>query len=181
PGLYLPDRMPADSICTTWARRVGGAPGPCGASGMTCSRLSILPPGLGVPWHKQRRNSPRNPSRPVRRFPVSADLLYPPEPGRPDLYLCIDIGGPAGARPELFPSPKRPRTTKQGKAMKLMSPELSRRALVAGLGAAALPAKAQPRNGTRPRALALIGDRYHNPDYIHVSLDRVFHDLDIPI
>jgi type 1 glutamine amidotransferase len=65
--------------------------------------------------------------------------------------------------------------------MKLISPELSRRALVAGLGAAALPAEAQPRNGTRPRALALIGDRYHNPDYIHVSLDRVFHDLDIPI
>jgi len=65
--------------------------------------------------------------------------------------------------------------------MKLTSPELSRRALVAGLGAAALPAKAQPRNATRPRALALIGDRYHNPDYIHVSLDRVFHDLDIPI
>ena len=65
--------------------------------------------------------------------------------------------------------------------MKLISPELSRRALVAGLGAAALPARAQPRTGTRPRALALIGDRYHNPDYIHVSLDRVFHDLDIPI
>ena len=27
----------------------------------------------------------------------------------------------------------------------------------------------------------MIGDRYHNPDYIHVSLDRVFHDLNIPI
>ena len=65
--------------------------------------------------------------------------------------------------------------------MKLISPELSRRALMAGLGAAALPAQAQPRDGTRPRALALIGDRYHNPDYIHVSLDRVFHDLNIPI
>jgi hypothetical protein len=51
--------------------------------------------------------------------------------------------------------------------MQLMSRELSRRALVAGLGAAALPAEAQPRTGTRPRALALIGDRYHNPDYIH--------------
>jgi len=33
----------------------------------------------------------------------------------------------------------------------------------------------------KPRALALIGDRYHNPDYIRVSLDRVFGDLDIPI
>ena len=50
-----------------------------------------------------------------------------------------------------------------------------------GHGSRALPAYAQPRAGTRPRALALIGDRYHNPDYIHVSLDRVFHDLNIPI
>ena len=29
--------------------------------------------------------------------------------------------------------------------------------------------------------MALIGDRYHNPDYIRVSLDKVFKDLDIPI
>ena len=65
--------------------------------------------------------------------------------------------------------------------MKLLSPALSRRTLMAGLGAAALPARAQTRPGTGPRALALIGDRYHNPDYIHVSLDRVFHDLNIPI
>lgn len=27
----------------------------------------------------------------------------------------------------------------------------------------------------------LIGDRYHNPDYIRTSLDKVFHPLDIPI
>jgi hypothetical protein len=33
--------------------------------------------------------------------------------------------------------------------MKLMSPELSRLALVAGLGAAALPAEAQPRTAIR--------------------------------
>jgi hypothetical protein len=33
--------------------------------------------------------------------------------------------------------------------MKLMSPDLSRRALVAGLGAAALPADAQPRTAIR--------------------------------
>jgi hypothetical protein len=32
-----------------------------------------------------------------------------------------------------------------------------------------------------PRALALIGDRFHNPDYIRVSLDKVFKDLKIPI
>ena len=29
--------------------------------------------------------------------------------------------------------------------------------------------------------LALIGDRYHNPDYIRVSLDRVFGDLNLPV
>jgi type 1 glutamine amidotransferase len=32
-----------------------------------------------------------------------------------------------------------------------------------------------------PRALALIGDRFHNADYIRVSLDRVFKELNIPI
>jgi type 1 glutamine amidotransferase len=47
-----------------------------------------------------------------------------------------------------------------------------------GLGTSA-PMQSQ-RNG-RPRALALIGDRYHNPDYIRVSLDKVFKDLNIPI
>ena len=32
-----------------------------------------------------------------------------------------------------------------------------------------------------PRTLALIGDRYHNQDYIRVSLDRLFKELDLPI
>jgi type 1 glutamine amidotransferase len=45
--------------------------------------------------------------------------------------------------------------------------------------AAALPSWAQTR--AKPRTLALIGDRYHNPDYIHVSLDKIFHELDLPI
>jgi type 1 glutamine amidotransferase len=57
---------------------------------------------------------------------------------------------------------------------------LSRRTLVAGAAAAAsglLPARA----AGKPRALALIGDRYHNPDYIRTSLDRLFHELDIAI
>lgn len=35
--------------------------------------------------------------------------------------------------------------------------------------------QAVPAEST-PRVLALIGDRYHNPDYIRVSLDRVFGD-----
>ena len=35
--------------------------------------------------------------------------------------------------------------------------------------------------GGETRALALIGDRYHNADYIRVALDRVFNQLQIPI
>jgi type 1 glutamine amidotransferase len=67
--------------------------------------------------------------------------------------------------------------------MRSSHPHISRRKLglmAGGLAAAStLPAWSQSR--AKPRALALIGDRYHNPDYIHVSLDRVFHDLDMPI
>lgn len=33
----------------------------------------------------------------------------------------------------------------------------------------------------KQRALALIGDRYHNSDYIRVSLDRLFGELRLPI
>ncbi len=58
--------------------------------------------------------------------------------------------------------------------------EISRRAVMNGIAAtAAIPAWAQTK--AKPRALALIGDRYHNPDYIRVSLDKVFHDLNIAI
>ena len=68
--------------------------------------------------------------------------------------------------------------------MKLYQPRISRRMLVAGAAAAAIPASfdssAAPTKA-RPRALALIGDRYHNPDYIRVSLDKVFHEMDIAI
>jgi type 1 glutamine amidotransferase len=65
-----------------------------------------------------------------------------------------------------------------------MSTNISRRTLVrnvglvAGAGLMGLPAV---RGDGKPRALALIGDRYHNPDYIRVSLDKVFKDLGIPI
>ena len=83
--------------------------------------------------------------------------------------------------------------------MKFLRAMLSRRALVrnlvqnaglmAGAGllgmgapATALPStQSGPARSAKPRALALIGDRYHNPDYIRVSLDKVFKDLDIPI
>src|SRR5258708_39126304 len=33
----------------------------------------------------------------------------------------------------------------------------------------------------KPRVLALIGDRFHNSDYIRVSLDRLFSELGLPI
>jgi len=35
--------------------------------------------------------------------------------------------------------------------------------------------------GGTPRVLALIGDRYHNSDYIRVSLDRLFGELGLPV
>src|SRR5690348_8772001 len=61
---------------------------------------------------------------------------------------------------------------------------ISRRRLMNGIAAtgavsACAPAWAQTK--AKPRALALVGDRYHNPDYIKVSLNKVFHELDIPI
>jgi hypothetical protein len=59
---------------------------------------------------------------------------------------------------------------------------ISAAALGAGsiLGAAA-PSAAQDAGKTKPRVLALIGDRFHNPDYIRVSLDRLFSELGMPI
>ncbi len=55
--------------------------------------------------------------------------------------------------------------------------------IVAGAGLLGLGAGATVPvpSSAKPRALALIGDRFHNPDYIRVSLDRVFNDLGIPI
>jgi type 1 glutamine amidotransferase len=78
--------------------------------------------------------------------------------------------------------------------MKLFGTKPSRRALfqnagvVAGAGLLGLnrglssqsPAAA-PLNAGPPRVLALIGDRHHNADYIRVSLDPVFKELNIPI
>jgi len=70
--------------------------------------------------------------------------------------------------------------------MKLPRAKLSRRALVqnAGMvaGAGLLGLASSPARGRgKPRALALVGDRYHNADYICVSLSRVFQELNIPI
>ena len=38
-----------------------------------------------------------------------------------------------------------------------------------------------PTEDPRPRTLALIGDRYHNADYIRVALNKLFHELNLPI
>src|SRR5271166_4160216 len=63
-----------------------------------------------------------------------------------------------------------------------MMKSISRRRLVRGAaGAGLLGLAAGQTSRPRPRALALVGDRYHNPDYIRVSLDKVFKDLGIPI
>lgn len=71
--------------------------------------------------------------------------------------------------------------------------KLSRRTLVgkAGLAVAAgalgltsnesAGSEASQSPSTEPRALALIGDRFHNSDYIRVALNKTFKDLNIPI
>jgi hypothetical protein len=70
--------------------------------------------------------------------------------------------------------------------MKDISKMISRRGIIqsAGLVSAAtmlgsVPVFGQSRGGAR--ALALIGDRYHNADYIRLSLNKVFGELNIPI
>lgn len=78
--------------------------------------------------------------------------------------------------------------------MKFLGRKFSRRTLVqnagivAGAGLLGLGTSESVRSQLsstgakgKPRALALIGDRYHNPDYIRVSLNKVFQELDIPI
>ena len=76
--------------------------------------------------------------------------------------------------------------------MKFFRTNFSRRAMVqnagivAGAGLLGLRAGATLQSQStgskgKPRALALIGDRYHNADYIRVSLDKVFKEMDIPI
>ncbi len=70
--------------------------------------------------------------------------------------------------------------------MKYLSNLISRRRLIQGAGGAcaatmldSMPGFAAPAGG--PRCLALIGDRYHNADYIRLSLNKVFADLNIPV
>jgi type 1 glutamine amidotransferase len=73
--------------------------------------------------------------------------------------------------------------------MRLFRTSFSRRTLMqragmlAGAGMLGLGtvASLESQGRGKRRALALIGDRYHNPDYIRVSLDKVFQGLNIPI
>lgn len=63
---------------------------------------------------------------------------------------------------------------------------ISRRKLLRSMSAVAAMgavegAPAVAKGSARPRVFALIGDRYHNSDYIRVSLDRLFGDLNLPV
>lgn len=71
-----------------------------------------------------------------------------------------------------------------------MRPAISRRRLLKSAGAlAAAEVLLRPREGSSgvptddnpARVLALIGDRYHNADYIWVALNRLFRELNLPI
>ncbi len=66
-----------------------------------------------------------------------------------------------------------------------MNQGVSRRRLLGATGAAGAGllglAPGQTPRSNRPRALALIGDRYHNPDYIRVSLDPVFKEVGVGV
>ena len=57
---------------------------------------------------------------------------------------------------------------------------LTRRAVLrAGCGAAV--SQLASAQAGRPRVLALIGDRYHNADYIRVALTRIYDGLNVTL
>jgi Trehalose utilisation len=51
----------------------------------------------------------------------------------------------------------------------------------ASLGSRVSAAQSGRTNGGTPRVLVLMCDRYHNQDYIRVSLDRLFKELGLPV
>lgn len=53
--------------------------------------------------------------------------------------------------------------------------------LAAAQGRGSQQGLARKAQSDRPRVLALIGDRYHNADYIRVALARVFDELRLPV
>ena len=71
-----------------------------------------------------------------------------------------------------------------------MRPAISRRRLLKSAGALASAevllrqrevSSGVPTDDNRARVVALIGDRYHNADYIRVALNRLFRELNLPI
>jgi type 1 glutamine amidotransferase len=71
-----------------------------------------------------------------------------------------------------------------------MESAISRRRLLKGIGTfasagvlldAGEESRAVSTDDQRPRVLALIGDRYHNADYIRVALNRLFRELNLSI
>lgn len=58
-----------------------------------------------------------------------------------------------------------------------------RRVLEGGVAATGslLATKGLGQGGGKARVLALIGDRYHNPDYIRVGMDKVFQPLGLKV
>ncbi|MGH7246472.1 MAG: hypothetical protein ACREH9_00055, partial [Pseudomonadota bacterium] len=65
--------------------------------------------------------------------------------------------------------------------MKNLYTGISRRRLLDGALVAAASGMAGMSAAPNARALALIGDRYHNPDYIRVGLDKVFSPLGVKV
>ena len=67
--------------------------------------------------------------------------------------------------------------------MSVLTAKISRRDILQGaavLAGSGLVSRASAQTGRR-RALALIGDRYHNPDYIRVALTRMFDGLNVTV
>ena len=72
--------------------------------------------------------------------------------------------------------------------MSLLGGRISRRTFIARTGSPALAGLAMSagrhaagRSAPPPRSLALIGDRYHNADFIRVALSRLFKSLDLSL
>src|SRR4051794_32191221 len=67
--------------------------------------------------------------------------------------------------------------------MATFAKHISRRDLLRGasLAAATGVTKLMAQSKSRARVLALIGDRYHNADYIRVALTRMFEGLKVSV
>jgi len=59
--------------------------------------------------------------------------------------------------------------------------KITRRALLQGVAAGAGVLRSASGQINRPRVLALIGDRYHNSDYIRVALTKIYDGLNVSV